>query len=203
METPKRDLRKVLEEDGSHAEWPCGSDLRVSLVPPPGWRWVPDDEWRQELEDWDVDLEARTGISKEAFGAPAIRVVNTPPGYVPESPSVQVTVVPDTDDEWAGTEMSVLLHLAFVRLAFDDVEVPWGPEPVVFRGHPGHKAVVRLAQPRRDKPTLHFEMHLVHVRVGGYLVQIALGAPAHGVPEGLWEELRSIYESIRIEVAVP
>lgn len=46
------------------------SEVKVSLVKPDGWWWVDEAEWREEIEEWDVDLEGRVGVVKADFAPP-------------------------------------------------------------------------------------------------------------------------------------
>jgi hypothetical protein len=109
--------------------------------------------------------------------------------------SVTADVYPMGDDasDSADTIRSALNSLYGV---YDECEVLWGPDPILFQGLPGHRAFLRFSMRRHAKPTLRFETRLVHIEADGHLVEVILAAPQLGAPEGLWEELQAIYESL-------
>lgn len=173
--------------------------VRLSLPQPQGWRWLPEEEFRRELDEWDVDLEARVGLSKDDVPLPNLRLVNTPPGYDSESCFVYAGILEDDDGQVWDTESSMLRALALIAELYDDVRVLWGPEPVVFRGLVGHKGAAHVSVRRHGKAPLHFDLRILHLGVGASLVEVTLGAP-QGAPPEAWEELQAIYQSLRVEV---
>ena len=68
--------------------------LEVRLPCPKGWRWVGEDEWRQEIALMDVDLERRVGVNLDSLTPPMCMVAKEPRGFRGASTTVAVEQQP-------------------------------------------------------------------------------------------------------------
>ncbi|HSW29092.1 MAG TPA: hypothetical protein VLH75_06280 [Longimicrobiales bacterium] len=171
--------------------------LEVHLPRPEGWRWVGEDEWREELALMDVDLEKRVGVGLDSLTPPLCMMAKEPRGFRGAS----TTVVVDQqrtggEDAPASSAEALSMTLTFCARAYDDFMSVTFPEAAALGGHPGRRARVLFSQPRKDGPPLLFDCVFHCVAVGDRLVQVC-AATAQGASRATWAELDDALATIR------
>ncbi|MHB1191933.1 MAG: hypothetical protein ACYC6F_02715 [Longimicrobiales bacterium] len=194
------------EEEGALQPAPDTPLLEVHLPCPEGWRWVGEDEWRQEISLMDVDLERRVGASLDSLTPPMCMVAKEPRGFRGASTTVAVEQQPGgREGAPATSEEALSMALTFCVRAYDDSILVTFPEAATLGGHAGHKARVLFSQPRKDGPPLLFDCILHCVAVGDRLVQVC-ASTAQGASRSTWAELEEALATIRfrwVRLAAP